>query len=153
MQLARIVSEQEIRVTLIQDELDRRFRVADTVNVLRHDTLKELVLSGQHAAEKAVQAALVSSKEAVEKAQVASEMRFASVNEFRAQQTELIRQFPTRLEVEAKVDALATTIRRNEQEIREQKTLQNGNIYVWLTVLSVIIAVTAVIVSIVVHVH
>ena len=131
---------QEIRVKLLQEELDRRLgnmqkaiddRRADLRDLLTGQIagLREMLneryatqtkaldaafLAQQTAmrtalevAEKAVQTALVSAEKAVAKAEVAAEKRFESVNEFRAQLTDQAATFPTRNEVDVRLNAIA----------------------------------------------
>lgn len=87
VQLDRIASENTVRFGLLQEELDRRF----TGIQMQMDQRFE-------AASTAVHAALRSAENAVNKAEFASEARFASVNEFRSQQADLIKQFLNRTE-------------------------------------------------------
>lgn len=58
------------------------------------------------ASEKAVQAALTSAKEAVLKAESATEKRFESVNEFRAQLSDQAHSFMPRAEYDARHESL-----------------------------------------------
>jgi len=60
--------------------------------------------------DKAVQAALLAAKEAVLKAEVASEKRFESVNEFRGQLSDQTNTFMPRTEAEQRTSALAEKI-------------------------------------------
>ena len=62
------------------------------------------------AQEKAVNAALASADRAVTKAETATENRLANINEFRAQQTELITTFMPRSEAEIRLHALSAKI-------------------------------------------
>lgn len=62
------------------------------------------------ASEKAIQAALSSAKEAVTKAELASDIRFQSVNEFRAQLSDQTATFIPRTEAAARFDGLAEKV-------------------------------------------
>jgi hypothetical protein len=73
---------------------------------------KELFESKLAALEALVNAKALAQASAIEKAETASEKRFSSVNEFRAQQSDIISNFATR-------DALASGI-------REQRTATDG---------------------------
>lgn len=70
------------------------------------DTLKEHMTQRFADQDKAVQAALLAAKEAVLKAEVASEKRFESVNEFRQQLSDQTNTFLTRNEYAANHSAL-----------------------------------------------
>jgi len=62
------------------------------------------------AQEKAVEAALTSAKEAVDKAETAATRRFESVNEFRAQLADQAATFMPRLEAEQRMSQLSEKI-------------------------------------------
>lgn len=70
------------------------------------DTLKEYIEALRSDDQKAVQAALLAAKEAVIKAENATEKRFESVNEFRAQLADQGNTFLPRLEYDAQHKAL-----------------------------------------------
>jgi hypothetical protein len=74
------------------------------------------------AADKAVQAALSSAKEAVAKAETAAERRFENVNEFRAQLADQAATFMPRVEAEARM----TTIRELVDELRTSDSARSG---------------------------
>jgi small-conductance mechanosensitive channel len=85
------------------------------------DTLKELMEQRFIDSDKAVQAALLAAKEAVLKAEVATEKRFESVNEFRGQLADQTSNLMPRAEYNAKHQALedklvAITDRINKSE-------------------------------------
>lgn len=91
------------------------------------------------AQEKAVEAALASAREAVEKAEAAAEKRFESVNEFRAQQKDLMSTFLPRSEF----DAL-----RSRFETMEGRASGIAGSWAFLVAaVGVVIAVVAVVVS------
>jgi hypothetical protein len=129
---------QESDERLLQEELDRRFGdLKNLVDERRDNTLrdlaslKELMLAGQAAGHEAVQAALASAEKAVIVAQAAQEKRLDGVNEFRAQQGDLIRNFVTRDEVTVRVEALQAAIDRNTAnqaalELRLSTRLERG---------------------------
>lgn len=62
------------------------------------------------AQEEAVRAALESAKQAVQKAEVASEKRFDNTNEWRQSMNDRDARTPTRLEVDAKFETFATKL-------------------------------------------
>jgi hypothetical protein len=90
------------------------------------------------AQEKAVSAALEASGKAVDKAEIATEKRFASVNEFRAQQADTIARFLTRNEY----SAAHTNVTDAITELRSQLDSLSGTVVprnetdAWRTVLS-----------------
>lgn len=109
---------------------------ASTLDREFHEHLAQVVreneLSLKNAAAAAA-AALLSQKEAVTKAEVASEKRFESVNEFRAQLADQAGTFVSRLEAEARraeadgrhtslVEKLDTETSRNAERISEVET-------------------------------
>jgi hypothetical protein len=71
------------------------------------ETLKEYTDQRFEAQDRAVQAALQAAKEAVDKANIASEKRFESINEFRGQLSDQQATFLTRNEYGAQHDAMA----------------------------------------------
>lgn len=98
------------------------------------------------AAEKAVQTALESAEKAVTKAETAAEKRFESVNEFRGQLADQNASFMTRIEFDAKHEALEKQV----DELKKHSDRLHGRsggqsaLYGW------IIAAVTVVVSIVV---
>lgn len=89
------------------------------------DRATSTALSAQ---EKAVEAALVSSEKAVTKAEVASEKRLDSVNEFRAQQTEILAQTMPRVEAAARFEQIAQRmIDLSEAGAKEIKSVSDAN--------------------------
>jgi hypothetical protein len=99
------------------------------------ETLKELMEQRFVDQDKAVQAALLAAKEAVLKAETATEKRFEASNEFRAQLADQTATFIPRPEFTAKYGALedkvsALTDRLNKsQGEAEGSQLTKGNIY------------------------
>lgn len=96
---------------IVLDERTRRLN--DTVRDLRtllderYATQTKALDAAFVAAEKAVSTALDSAEKAVAKAELSAERRFESVNEFRAQLADQAGHFVTRVEFDAKVDALS----------------------------------------------
>lgn len=82
-------------VDTLREHLTQRIDDQDRLHTRRMDD-----------ADKAIQAALVSAEKAVSKAEAASEKRFEGVNEFRAQQADLIATFLPRPEYAAAHEAL-----------------------------------------------
>jgi hypothetical protein len=70
-------------------------------------------------AEKAVQSALISAEKAVGKAELAADKRFESVNEFRQQLSDQTATFPSRDEVDTKIDSLRAQTDVNARRIAE----------------------------------
>src|SRR5688572_26741026 len=75
------------------------------------DTLKELIEVQLRDQERAVQAALAAAKEAVNKAELAAEKRFESVNEFRAQTKDLQSSYMPRAEFDIAMKNVEEKIR------------------------------------------
>lgn len=69
------------------------------------------------AADRAVAAALESAEKAVAKAEVASDKRFESVNEFRQQLADQTANFPTRNEINVRMDAMQSGVDRNAAQL------------------------------------
>lgn len=115
------------------------------------DTLKEYVESLRADDQKAVQAALQAAKEAVLKAEVATEKRFASVNEFRGQLADQTNTLMPRQEytvqhkaLEDKITELTDRVNRTEgQSAGSQITKGNliAGISVAVTILGAIIVI------------
>lgn len=149
-QVGQVAETFGMRAQLLQEELDRRFRSYDRFIAADKELLTtrindqrvamderyatqtkalDAALVAQQtamktafdAADKAVVAALESAEKAVTKAEVAAEKRFEAVNEFRAQQADLIAQFSTRKEVDAQLQALSdkseTATARDREDI------------------------------------
>jgi len=102
-------------------EADRRYaegRASDTQRLTELANEREKRQEQAHeSARQAVQAALTAAKEAVDKAELAAERRFASVNEFRAQLSDQALTFLPRQEyarahtdLEARLEAVNTNI-------------------------------------------
>jgi hypothetical protein len=72
------------------------------------------------AAEKAVATALQSAKEAVGKAEIASDKRFESINEFRGQLADMITTLIPRQEVEARFAALGDKLENDTTRLSER---------------------------------
>lgn len=102
-----------------------------------------------HEQEKATAAAFLASKDAVSKAEIATEKRFDAANEFRAQLTDQAATFMPRNEHQTLYDALTTRIVRLEVQDSAQagKTL---GIAATIGYIIAVIAVTASIVTLVV---
>ena len=101
----RFDSTIHMRVAL-QEEMDRRFTDLSSQLDRRFTD-----------SERAVQAALAAAKEAVLKAETASERRFEAVNEFRAQLNDQAHAFLTRTESEAKLAAITDRITVNADRL------------------------------------
>src|SRR5450755_1456459 len=130
----RLAAAETMRAYLV-DELDRRFidawreighqftsTIAMRVAVQEEMDRRFTDLSSQldrrfTDSERAVQAALAAAKEAVLKAETASERRFESVNEFRAQLNDQAHAFLTRTESEAKLAAITDRITVNSDRL------------------------------------
>lgn len=91
--------------------------------------------AAQHAAEMAVAAALASTEKAIDKQEratemaitkqeVATEKRFEGVNEFRAQQADIISTFARKAEVEARLTAITEKMDTAISQISENLTAQ-----------------------------
>jgi hypothetical protein len=87
------------------------------------DTLKEHVDVRFAAAEKAVDAALASSKEAVVKAEKAAEKRFDAANEFRGQLSDQAATFMPRLESEQRMAQFVKDI----DDLRQDRNVRRGH--------------------------
>jgi hypothetical protein len=78
------------------------------------------------ASERAVQAALTSAEKAVAKAETASERRFDSVNEFRAQLSDVISSNISRVEAEARFTALGDRLTHLENQVNINSGTDQG---------------------------
>ena len=111
------------------------------------DTLKEYVEQRFMDQDKAVQAALLAAKEAVLKAEVASEKRFEGVNEFRKTLSDQTATFLTRNEysgrhqaVVDKIDALTLRISATEGE-KKGSDVTIGKIYAAIGVVGAVLGI------------
>jgi hypothetical protein len=105
-------------------------------------TLKEYLDRRFEDSDKAIQAALTSAKEAVGKAEIATEKRFDSVNEFRAQLADQAATLLTRVEYDTNHKALEDKItditdRINRSEGKGTGYSQSWGIFVALATLSI----------------
>ena len=117
------------------------------------DTLKELMEQRFVDQDKAVQAALLAAKEAVLKAEVASEKRFESVNEFRGQLSDQTATFMPRAEAEQRTTALAEKIADLTNRINKTEGATTGSEITFgkmVTIVGVATTVIGLIVSLVV---
>jgi hypothetical protein len=109
----------------------------------RFTDMDRAVSTALTAQEKAVAAALAAAEKAVGKAEVASEKRLDSVNEFRAQQTEILAQTMPRVEAEARFTQLAEKI--SEQAAQTAKDIKSATTAMWaalgtITMLALVVA-------------
>jgi len=95
--------------------------------------------------EKAVDAALKAAKEAVTKAETASEKRFDSVNEFRAALSDQAGTLMSKAEAEPRLAALAEKIASISARIEREEGKEVGTSLGWTIVVGGIAAVSAVI--------
>jgi hypothetical protein len=102
---------------LLQEELDRRMSESERMNSHRHNSLRELMINGQHAAHEAVAAALASAEKAVGKAELAAERRFESVNEFRKTLSDQTSTFIPRAEYDASNSAIESKVSINSDRV------------------------------------
>lgn len=90
----------------VEEQIERAERLSlEYVAQLRRE--RELVTRSQTIA---IDKAQEATKIAIEKAEIATEKRFESVNEFRAQQSDLLAKFMSREVVEAKLSDMQRTI-------------------------------------------
>lgn len=87
-----------------------QFQESDLRYQQRYDSQQRAITDALAAAEKAVAAALANADRAVNKAEVAAEKRFESVNEFRAQLTDQTATLMSRAEADAKITALSDRV-------------------------------------------
>jgi hypothetical protein len=170
-----LTTQQLLREMLsLRELLETRFDGQVAYTSTRLDAFQLQIDQRFGAAQEAVQAALTSAKEAVTKAEIASEKRFEGVNEFRKTLSDQAGTFLSRTEYNSAQSALGQQIDANAERlgalelrltsrldrgegadtgVKEQKTNANASMILITQVIVGIIAVTAVIISIVVHVH
>lgn len=90
------------------------------------ETLKELIEQRLDSMDKALTAALQATKEAIQKAETATEKRFESVNEFRSQLGDQARTFMPRLEAEQRLDQLVQEQLRIKAKMERQEGKEGG---------------------------
>jgi hypothetical protein len=100
----------ETRSRLFQEELDRRLEVVGRERIDNITALDRLTMQRFEDNDKALTAALAAAEKAVGVANTANEKRLDAVNEFRAQQGDLIRSFLTRTEYQAAHSALVEKV-------------------------------------------
>jgi len=99
--------------------------------------------------DKAVQAALLAAKEAVLKAETASEKRFESVNEFRGQLADQTATLIPRAEADTRFNALAEKISDLTDRVNKTDGAKTGSDLTWgkiVTLVSVVGAILAIVV-------
>jgi hypothetical protein len=130
IRVARLSSDAEARNRLFQEEIDRRFSAVVREREMDISAVREKVdalslrLDQRYEAQQiAINASLASAQTAVAKAEIANEKRFESVNEFRAQQGDLIRGFISRNEYQSSHNALEdkaeTASNRNAERLAD----------------------------------
>jgi hypothetical protein len=107
-------------------------------------TLREYVDVRIAAQQQAVEAALASASLAVAKAEAASDKRFDSVNEFRAQLDDQTRTLMPRLEVEAQLSTLKEKVDANAATIKAISDRGAGMNQGWVVLVSVLAVVTSI---------
>lgn len=115
-----LLAESEHRITQLTDAKFVTYRTLI-------DSQAEKVALALEATEKAIDKAEVATSRAIEKESVANFDRFAKVNEFRAQQTELIARFAT-LE---RVDLLDRQANQRVEELNKNLTARIGELVQW----------------------
>lgn len=108
--IAHIVQEDIRRSGLTAVDVDRRFVEHANRDLETHATIERLFKSSIDSVSQTLSVAVDTVYKNVSEAKDANEKRFASVNEFRAQQTELITKFPLTDTVNAKLDAVQEKI-------------------------------------------
>jgi len=98
------------------DDVDRRFLDSDLRYQQRYDASLFAIRAAFAAQEKAISAALASADRAVTKAELATEKRFESVNEFRGTLDSQQRTLITRSEVAATFHAMNEKVARLQQQ-------------------------------------
>jgi phosphopantetheinyl transferase (holo-ACP synthase) len=115
------------------------------------DTLKEYIEQRFTDSDKAVQAALLAAKEAVLKAEVASEKRFESVNEFRGQLADQTNSLIPRAEADSRFNAIAEKVTALTDRInitdgrKAGSEVTIGKIYAAIGVVGVILGILVVV--------
>lgn len=115
----------------LKDALAQRFADTDLRYQQRFDAQKEALVAALAAQKEAVAAALTAQKEAVDKANGASETRFASVNEFRGQQADIVRTFIPRAEAEARFTALSEKVDLLTKAVSDRQARTAGSGATW----------------------
>lgn len=108
--------------------------------------LREYIDIRVNSLELAMQAGLATAKEAVVKAEDATERRFESVNEFRGQLNDQQRSFMPRLEYEQAHNALISRVDELTKRVDDREARSGGMSSVWLVMVA-FISVTATVVS------
>jgi chaperonin cofactor prefoldin len=102
--------------------LAERFATQTKATDKAFDAQQQAMQTAFTAADKAVQAALQAAREATLKAEVAADKRFDAVNEFRAQQQDLIGQFLMRAEYQVAHNALEDKVEDHNNRLLSQVT-------------------------------
>ena len=89
-----------------------------------HEHLKMIIRAGDQRYEER----FIAQAEAIRKAEDATERRFESVNEFRAQLTDQAARFMPRIEAEQRIDQLAERIAALDNRLREDVSLINSRL-------------------------
>jgi hypothetical protein len=135
--------------------LFRELRIADTqlFDTKLHD-LREVIVHDLTAVEKrfdlskeAVADALEAAKEAVTKAEDATERRFASVNEFRSTLSDQAAQLMPRAEAQSRFETLGSNMARIELDVRGSISAGGGKQYATAQFISTGLAIAAIVVS------
>jgi hypothetical protein len=90
------------------------------------ETLKVFVIEKFASQERALQAAMASSEKAIIKAEAATEKRFDSVNEFRAQLKDQSLTFITRHEVDQRLSAIEKRLSSHEKDQADTTSETHG---------------------------
>ena len=101
----------------LQQQLDQRMAALQVLLDQRYAAQTRAFEVARDTALDSVRAALASAETAVAKAEIATEKRFESVNEFRASLADQTSSFMTRDEVNVRIQSLTTTTSRNAELI------------------------------------
>jgi hypothetical protein len=125
--------------------INGQFRERDLRAQQRFEASEKALAAAMLAAEKAINAALTSAAQAVQKAEVASENRFAAVNEFRSQLADQTSTFIPRIEANAKLESISEKLDALSSRLDRSEGSGYGKNALWGYLIGAIGAVAAIV--------
>lgn len=114
----------EVALAGVEKEFHEHLRQYGTETKAAQDTAEKAVAAALAATEKAIDKQERATEMAITKQEIATEKRFEGVNEFRAQQADMIATFARKAEVDARLAAITEKLETAVDRVRDDVTAQ-----------------------------
>jgi hypothetical protein len=152
------IHTEELTLPMLRELMEVKFAESELRYQQRFDAQTKGVEAAFAASQSGVSLALTAQEKAAQKAEIAIEKRFESVNEFRAQLTDQTRTFIPRQEAQSKIDDISLRLTKVEalqqqssgaaSKSNDDRGQRNWAIGQTMSIIAAVIAVGAVIVDI-----